>query len=135
MTYDDAERLFYEGLYEQAFSAFKNITLQPQSSLEDKAESLNMMGILVQYVPHLGRAGEESGIEFFKRSIAIWPHSIGSLCNVVETYGTEASNHKDTEILLKAHNILLNEFRDEIPESTFIKIQKQKREIDSNESR
>ena len=96
--YEIAEENFHSGDYLQAFEAFKKITKSTSSSDEEKADAFNMMGAIVLMDTRV-EFDDESGLEYFAKSLEIDPHNIGALLNIIEGFGLSVNNHRNIKML------------------------------------
>lgn len=117
--YEIAEEIFNIGNYIKAFETFKNITENNSSSDEEKSDAFNMMGVIVLIDTRVENK-DESGLEYFIKSLDINPLNIGALLNIIEGFGLSVNNHKNTEMLdyairnLKDMNYTLTEVEKEM---------------------
>jgi hypothetical protein len=93
-----AEYIFDSGDYMKAFEAFKNITIDDSSSVEEKSDAFNMMGVIV-LVDTRVENNDESGLEYFIKSIDLNPHNADALLNILEGFGLSVNNHKNIDII------------------------------------
>lgn len=97
-SYKVADELFNSGNYLQAFEVFKEITQNEFSSQEDKSDAYNMMGAIVLIDTRV-ESTDESGIEYFIKSLEFNPRNIGALLNIIDGFGLSINNHRDIKIL------------------------------------
>jgi hypothetical protein len=95
--YEIAEDVFSSGDYVNAFQSFKDITESNSSSAEEKADSFNMMGVIVLIDTRVEN-NDESGLEYFIKSLKFDPRNIGALLNIVEGFGLSINNHRNIEM-------------------------------------
>jgi hypothetical protein len=95
--YDIAEEIFNSGDHIKAFQFFKNITENNSSSVEEKSDAFNMMGVIVLIDTRVEN-NDESGIEYFIKSLNFNSQNIGALFNIVEGLGLSINNHKNIEM-------------------------------------
>ena len=95
--YEIAEEIFNLGNYIKAFQSFKNITENSSSSVEEKSDAFNMMGVIVLIDTRVENI-DESGLEYFIKSLDFNPQNISTLFNIVEGFGLSVNNHKNIKM-------------------------------------
>lgn len=116
-TFEQAEKLFEDGLYEEAFAAFASMAENPEYDLSSRSDAYNMMGITISGpCPYLTDSDDESGLPYFKIALALNPENISAALNLLETYGSGPTDHQDEESVRNACKALEDNFWDNLPE-------------------
>lgn len=96
-TFSEAEKLFYEHRFNDAFDLFMEIIEMNGIDNELKAEAYNMLGVIVLWDPGIDLL-DESGIYYYKKAIALDGNCISALSNIFVLYGDKVDNHTDFEL-------------------------------------
>ncbi len=95
--FSEAEKLFHEHRFNEAFDLFKEIIEIKEIDNELKAEAYNMLGLIVLWDPEIDLL-DESGISYYKKAIALDANCISALSNIFTLYGDKVDNHTDFEL-------------------------------------
>lgn len=118
----EAENMFFEQRFNESFDLFTEIIEMKGIDNEFKAESYNMLGAIVLWKPEIDPLNE-SGINYFKKALALDSNCISALSNIFMLYGDNVNNHQDFE-LFKYSIGKLRELNFEFSSDDFKKINK-----------
>lgn len=96
-TFSEAEKLFHEDRFNDAFDLFKEVIELKEADNELKAEAYNMLGVIVLWDTGIDPS-DESGISYYKKAIALDGNCISALSNIFVLYGDKVDNHTDFEL-------------------------------------
>jgi hypothetical protein len=96
--YELAEEIYNSGDFIKAFESFKYITENNLSSDDEKSDAFNMMGVIVQIDTRVDN-NDESGLEYFAKSLDFNSQNTGALLNIIGGFGLAVNNHKSIEML------------------------------------
>jgi len=117
ITFDEAEKLFENGCYEEAFAIFASLAENSEHDLSLRSDAYNMIGIIISGpCPYLSDNDDESGLSYFKMSLQLNLHNIGAVSNIIETYNSGPTGHKDKEIVIMACQSLENSSCNNLPD-------------------
>jgi hypothetical protein len=95
MNFNIGEQYFESRQYDFAFDIFRKIANDETADKVLRANSFNLMGVIISgFAPHLDKE-DESGLKYFKKAIELDPDHIGALLNIVDTFGKLPSMHSD----------------------------------------
>lgn len=102
------EELYYNGDFKSSLELFKAIITDKKSTLIDKSDALNMIGILLQCDSNLCTSNEyENSLSCFKKAVKLNPKNLGALLNIIEGFGPSFGQHKDLESFELAYHELM----------------------------
>lgn len=113
-----ANSLAESGEYEQAFQAFKEIEKQNPQDPKLRAYCIARMGDLIVPCPWLTEYDDESGLEYFKRAIAITEECGPAWVGVLSSYDELPPGHQDIDLVKEARKRLASVDRESIPDWT-----------------
>ncbi len=115
--FEEAEKLFYDSIYEESFVAFEKIAKDSNCEESLRAEAYNMMGVIISGpAPYLSKDEDESGLEYFKAALKLDDKNLGAALNILEGYQTSPTGHSDRESVELACNLLKKGCWDELSE-------------------
>lgn len=103
--FSKVEELIVENHFSTAFRILESIAIDLETTNAIRSEAYNLMGVIVHFDPNLN-PDEESGINFFSKSLELDSSNIGALFNVIETFGLSIDNHRNIMLLEFAINRL-----------------------------
>ena len=96
VNFKNAEHLFNDRFYEESFAMFNTIASDKKVSLELRAESCNMIGLIIQMAaPYLAKGDDESGLYYFKKALELDSKNISAALNIIATYDNSPTDHKN----------------------------------------
>lgn len=97
--YSEAEKYFESGDYAKAYYVFKGLTEDKAIPNDILSDAYNMMGLAILFDTRIDNIEDESGLNFFSKSIGYNPHNIGALFNIITQFGVMPNCHQDVEML------------------------------------
>lgn len=106
-VYEEAKKLIDQGNYQKAYLLLKQIVNNIAYSAEDRSDALNMLGVIATcYFLDLNEYEDESGLPYFKKAIEIYSENIGALSNILNSFGKETYQHRDSKSFVEAFDTL-----------------------------
>ncbi len=98
-NYNEAEKYFEAGEYAKAYYIFKTVAEDKSNRDDLLSDAYNMMGLAILFDTRIDNIEDESGLNYFSKSIAHNPHNIGALFNIITQFDIMPNCHQDIRLL------------------------------------